>query len=600
MQIRYVTAYVLSATAIWSVAAAAEEPVHFSDARLEAAVEASLGKLDPTPADMLSLTSLSAAREGICDLGGIEYAANLTDLDLYENPISGLSALSGLTHLTKLDLIADRVKDVSPLSSLTSLSWLGLSYNQIADVSALRGLSGLHTLVLYDNPLNRDAYCKDLQAIKDANPGLALYFPANANPPGGVMASDGSFGDRVRITWQALCPGPGSEQIFQYVVYRADSWAGARTAVSGELSGTSFDDTTVVQRVHYFYWVGSSGSHQSSDADEGWACFESVLDELYVDDQSPSDPGPGDPNLSDPKEDGTVEHPFDRIQEAIDVAKPISKVIVRPGVYMETIDLLGKEIELYGLNMDEPNVIAAYPVIDAQGKGTAVRCTRREDPNCVLRGFVITGGLGRLAGGVLCEGSSPRIEHCLIVGNRATAPEGAGGGIWCQDSHATFVNCTITGNYGGVAGAGAWFKDSPATVTNSIVWGNGPLEILASGTLQPTVRYTDVAGGWPGAGIPNADPLFAWAGHWADPKGPAQEASAADAASVWRPGDYHLKSRAGRWDPASKVWVKDAVTSPCIDGGDPAWCEGAEPVPNGRRINMGAYGGTNQASRSGE
>ncbi|NLH18373.1 MAG: hypothetical protein GX455_17500, partial [Phycisphaerae bacterium] len=61
----------------------------------------------------------------------------------------------------------------------------------------------------------------------------------------------------------------------------------------------------------------------------------------------------------------------------------------------------------------------------------------------------------------------------------------------------------------------------------------------------------------------------------------------------------HLKSTAGRWDPNSLTWVKDAVTSPCIDAGDPAdpdWTN--ELWPNGRRIDIGAYGGTPEASMS--
>jgi hypothetical protein len=40
-------------------------------------------------------------------------------------------------------------------------------------------------------------------------------------------------------------------------------------------------------------------------------------------------------------------------------------------------------------------------------------------------------------------------------------------------------------------------------------------------------------------------------------------------------------------------------TSPCIDAGDPNSDWSAEPWPNGKRINMGAYGGTEQASKSG-
>jgi hypothetical protein len=37
--------------------------------------------------------------------------------------------------------------------------------------------------------------------------------------------------------------------------------------------------------------------------------------------------------------------------------------------------------------------------------------------------------------------------------------------------------------------------------------------------------------------------------------------------------------------------------SPCIDAGDPSWPLGDEPDPHGYFINMGAYGGTNQASK---
>ncbi len=35
-----------------------------------------------------------------------------------------------------------------------------------------------------------------------------------------------------------------------------------------------------------------------------------------------------------------------------------------------------------------------------------------------------------------------------------------------------------------------------------------------------------------------------------------------------------------------------------IQSGDPLSAEGSEPVPNGNRINLDAYGGTRQASRS--
>ena len=45
-------------------------------------------------------------------------------------------------------------------------------------------------------------------------------------------------------------------------------------------------------------------------------------------------------------------------------------------------------------------------------------------------------------------------------------------------------------------------------------------------------------------------------------------------------------------------WVTDDVTSPCIDTGDPNSDWTLELWPHGKRINMGAYGGTPQASMS--
>jgi hypothetical protein len=120
---------------------------------------------------------------------------------------------------------------------------------------------------------------------------------------------------------------------------------------------------------------------------------------------------------------------------------------------------------------------------------------------------------------------------------------------------------------------------SDLEVSNSILW-NGGNEVGNLDGSQITVTYSDVQiegrGSWPGEGNINSDPLFA---------APAD-------------GDFHLKSERGRWNPNEKRWVTDDVTSPCIDASDPAsdWSE--ELWPHGKRINMGAYGETNQAGMS--
>ncbi len=61
--------------------------------------------------------------------------------------------------------------------------------------------------------------------------------------------------------------------------------------------------------------------------------------------------------------------------------------------------------------------------------------------------------------------------------------------------------------------------------------------------------------------------------------------------------DFHLRSECGRWN--GSAWVRDNVTSPCVNSGDPSSDYSGEPEPNGGRVNIGAYGNTAEASKCG-
>ena len=155
-----------------------------------------------------------------------------------------------------------------------------------------------------------------------------------------------------------------------------------------------------------------------------------------------------------------------------------------------------------------------------------------------------------------------------------------------MDSHSLFENCTITDNHGAENGAALRVIDCDVIITNSIIWGNHPDQIWTDSGNVPVIVYSNIQGGWPGLGNIDADPLFFEPGYWIEPD------------ILWVDGDYHLKSTGGRYWPMLDIWAIDEVHSPCIDVGDPASSVGNEPVPNGGRINQGAYGGTNQASES--
>jgi parallel beta-helix repeat protein len=176
-------------------------------------------------------------------------------------------------------------------------------------------------------------------------------------------------------------------------------------------------------------------------------------------------------------------------------------------------------------------------------------------------------------GGVFCGGSSDvEFKNCVISNN--TAEIGGGLCVGTSDDSAIITNCTIAHNTGG----GIHSFSSDIEISNSIVWYNDgvPITLVDQASNNP-VLYSCVEGGYSGQGNIESEPMFVSSSG----------------------NDYHLISYVGRW---SGRWVTSddsSEYSPCIDTGaplDPAWL--VEPVPNGRRINMGAYGGTAEASKS--
>jgi hypothetical protein len=176
---------------------------------------------------------------------------------------------------------------------------------------------------------------------------------------------------------------------------------------------------------------------------------------------------------------------------------------------------------------------------------------------------------------------------------------GRSGAIYCEDSAPTLIQCTISENVAGDEGAAIYGIGSNPMLVSSIVWGNVPRQMMPDGSSLSAASYVDIQYGRLGTGNLDADPLFVLPGYWADLANLLEPVDPREPTAVWVPGDYHLMSKVGRWDCGHGVWVEDLVTSPCIDAGDPALPVGQEPQPNGSRVNMGAYGGTSQASKSG-
>ena len=151
-----------------------EQIVDIPDANLRAVIADSLGKASDatiTRADMLTLTHLAALNTNISDLTGLEYATNLTALNLGRNNISDISTLSRLTSLVVLHLSNNSISDLSALSNLTSLTSLNLYRNSISDVSALSNLTSLTSLNLGRNSISDFSPIANLTSLVELSLG---------------------------------------------------------------------------------------------------------------------------------------------------------------------------------------------------------------------------------------------------------------------------------------------------------------------------------------------------------------------------------------------------------------------------------------------
>jgi hypothetical protein len=214
----------------------------------------------------------------------------------------------------------------------------------------------------------------------------------------------------------------------------------------------------------------------------------------------------------------------------------------------------------------------------------------------------ITANTADYGAGIYCNKSDPTVSNCQITANTADY----GGGIYCNNSSLTVANCSLIGNFAwAYYGGGGIYSANYSTpiIKNNIVaksdFGCGISAVYSVPVLSYNNLYNNFPanyGDWalPGTGDISLDPCFAEPGEWTDPCNTPADAND----DVWIDGDYHLKSQAGRWDPVAQMWLTDAVTSPCIDAGDPNSEWTAELWPHGKRINMGTYGGTPEASMS--
>jgi hypothetical protein len=180
----------------------------------------------------------------------------------------------------------------------------------------------------------------------------------------------------------------------------------------------------------------------------------------------------------------------------------------------------------------------------------------------VTRCVFTRNGNGSHHGDVHISGGTVALTNNLIVRSSTH-------GLWRDGGNATVANCTFANN-------GGWgFTNASGTVTakNCIAWGN-----TNGGFCNVSVNFSSSQEAQAGTENMVVNPLFVDTTY------------------------YHLQSTKGNYVGgyfSGGSWAESLDYSPCLDAGDPTSPYALEPLPNHHRVNLGAYGNTTVASKSG-
>jgi hypothetical protein len=267
---------------------------------------------------------------------------------------------------------------------------------------------------------------------------------------------------------------------------------------------------------------------------------------------------------------------------------------------------------------------------DTNGDGDESSAMPGDWAGIYLNGFGTYDGIGefdycRIRYGGNAGGTSANVYFYDSSSGHFTnsiSEESAIDGIRITSCSPQISNSTISNN----ADHGFTVLSGSPSVINCILWGDGGDEISGS----PSVTFSDVQGGYAGVGNINKDPLFIdpdIGDYHLDFCSPAIDAGdpVENLTADYIFGEFVLSvDRVTAVMPGDPIWITDgenyeidevdstsAFTVTVLNGffnsyavADRSYMFTAtsdftsEPAPNGRRINMGAYGGSGEAVSS--
>jgi len=172
-------------------------------------------------------------------------------------------SLPNVEHIDSFTLY----RSTSPGSSCQHALQTGISkYTQTYDdFSAAAGVTYYYSMKSF-GPYGASS-CSNI------DPGFRMNVPVVPNPPLNVSASDGTFEDKVRVTWNI----PGGPAISGFKLFRSNSYASCSgSPIAGSIGAgtTSYNDFNVTPGVTYYYSMksfGPGGTSGCSNVDSGFA-----------------------------------------------------------------------------------------------------------------------------------------------------------------------------------------------------------------------------------------------------------------------------------------------------------------------------------------
>jgi len=166
---------------------------------------------------------------------------------------------------------------------------------------------------------------------------------------------------------------------------------------------------------------------------------------------------------------GLESAPYKTIQAAVDYSVDADTIIVKPGTYIENIEIIQKDIilgSLYFTSNDTSYI--SQTIIDGSNNLTRRGITIISSEKSTVSGFTITKSGN---GGLEIFSSKVLIENCLIINNLSSQ---YGGGVQViANSELNLENTVINSNSSAEEGGGLYVSQSPkVTIINSEISNN--------------------------------------------------------------------------------------------------------------------------------